>query len=272
MQRALAFVRATTAATAKRVLELEGGIAVFHDDLASVWDLNLLWLDAVPPEATAESLAALAEAVQGDAGLAHRKIAVAEETAGARLAEGFTALGWAPSVDVYMAHGAERPARPAATPDRRAREGSTRPETVDIREVDEPGQRPLRERILREFPDGDSDEVIAQLVDVKRATAAAVPTRWFAAYVDSEPVSVGELYLAGAIAQIEDLGTLEAFRNRGLASAVVLRAIAEARAAGAELVFLIADDGDWPKQLYGRLGFDPIGRTYSFLRKPAASG
>jgi predicted GNAT family acetyltransferase len=122
---------------------------------------------------------------------------------------------------------------------------------------------------LREFPDAESDEVIAQLVDVKRATAAAVPTRWFAAFVDGEPVSVGELYVSGDIAQIEDLATLTAYRNRGLASAVVLRAVEEAR--GAELVFLIADDDDWPKELYGRLGFDPIGRTYSFLRKPEGS-
>jgi len=61
MSRASACARETTAATAQRVLELEGGVAVFHDDLASVWDLNLLWLDTVSPDATAESLAALAE-------------------------------------------------------------------------------------------------------------------------------------------------------------------------------------------------------------------
>jgi ribosomal protein S18 acetylase RimI-like enzyme len=252
MSRASAFARETTAATAQRVLELEGGVAVFHDDLASVWDLNLLWLDAVSPDATAESLAALAETIQGAAGLAHRKIAITDETAGARLVEGFTALGWTVSVFVYMAL--------ARAPERRG--------AADVREADEPGQRALRERILREFPDADSDDVLAQLVDVKRATAAAVPTRWFAAYADGEPVSVGELYVAGDTAQIEDLATLTAYRNRGLASAVVLRAIEEARGAGAELVFLIADEEDWPKQLYGRLGFDPIGRTYSFLRKP----
>jgi GNAT superfamily N-acetyltransferase len=255
MSRASAFARDTTAATAQRILELEGGIAVFHDDLRRVWDLNLLWLDVVPPDATAESLAALAEEIQGPAGLGYRKIAVTDETAGARLAEGFSALGWTPSADVYM--------ELARAPERRA--------TADVRELDEPGQRPLRERILREFPDTDSDDVLAELLDVKRATAAAIPTRWFAAYADGEPVSVGELYLTGGIAQIEDLGTLRAFRNRGLASAVVLRAVEEALAAGAELTFLIADDEDWPKQLYARLGFDPIGRTYSFMRKPAGT-
>ena len=31
---------------------------------------------------------------------------------------------------------------------------------------------------------------------------------------------------------------------------------------GTELVFIVADDDDWPKDLYGRLGFEPIGRAW----------
>ena len=54
------------------------------------------------------------------------------------------------------------------------------------------------------------------------------------------------------------------FRNRGHASAVVLRAAGEARAAGADLVFLWCDANDWPKELYRRLGFDEIGRYVKF--------
>ena len=45
-------------------------------------------------------------------------------------------------------------------------------------------------------------------------------------------------------------------RGRGLASAVVLRAVEEAVASGHDFVFLIADDEDWPKELYARLGFE----------------
>ena len=70
-------------------------------------------------------------------------------------------------------------------------------------------------------------------------------------------------------AQIEDVGTLGGYRGRGLARAVVLRALAEAGAAGCDLVFLEADEDDWPKELYRRLGFEPIGRIFAFLRKPA---
>ena len=40
----------------------------------------------------------------------------------------------------------------------------------------------------------------------------------------------------------------------GVARNIVLRAVAEARAAGATLVFLFADANDWPQQLYGGWG------------------
>jgi GNAT superfamily N-acetyltransferase len=62
---------------------------------------------------------------------------------------------------------------------------------------------------------------------------------------------------------------IERFRGRGIARALVGRAVREGRDAGAELVFLIADDVDWPKQLYAKLGFDPVGRYWQFTRPPA---
>ena len=60
-------------------------------------------------------------------------------------------------------------------------------------------------------------------------------------------------------------------RQAATASAVVLRAVEEAvTASGHTFVFLIADDEDWPKELYAQLGFEPIGHTWSFLRTPGA--
>jgi ribosomal protein S18 acetylase RimI-like enzyme len=60
-------------------------------------------------------------------------------------------------------------------------------------------------------------------------------------------------------------------RQHGYASAVVLRAVHEARAAGARLVFLVADAEDWPKELYRRLGFEEIGENLKLLRTTTAS-
>jgi predicted GNAT family acetyltransferase len=65
-------------------------------------------------------------------------------------------------------------------------------------------------------------------------------------------------------AQIEDVNTLEPFRGRGLARQVVSFAAREALAGGADLVWLIADDNDWPKELYAKLGFRPVGTFWQF--------
>jgi GNAT superfamily N-acetyltransferase len=62
------------------------------------------------------------------------------------------------------------------------------------------------------------------------------------------------------------VATLPAHRGLGLARGVVLRAVGEARDAGCDLVFLHADDDDWPKCLYGRLGFEPLARWSAFDR------
>jgi hypothetical protein len=51
---------------------------------------------------------------------------------------------------------------------------------------------------------------------------------------------------------------------------VVTTAVAAAREAGHELVFLLADDEDWPKHLYRKLGFEPVGYLWDFVREPDA--
>jgi hypothetical protein len=47
---------------------------------------------------------------------------------------------------------------------------------------------------------------------------------------------------------------------------VVGAAVRASLDAGDELTFLVADEGDWPKEWYARLGFEPIGRRYELLR------
>lgn len=36
-------------------------------------------------------------------------------------------------------------------------------------------------------------------------------------------------------------------------------------AAGADLIWLATDEDDWPKELYAKLGFRPIGRIFTFM-------
>ena len=37
---------------------------------------------------------------------------------------------------------------------------------------------------------------------------------------------------------------------------------------GADLVWLLADADDWPKELYGKLGLDPIGSCWQYTKPP----
>jgi hypothetical protein len=46
----------------------------------------------------------------------------------------------------------------------------------------------------------------------------------------------------------------------------VLAALDASRRAGHELTFLWADEDDWPRELYRKLGFAVIGRRWRFRR------
>ncbi len=151
----------------------------------------------------------------------------------------------------------------------RGESGGHRPD-VRVDEVDRRVLEPLREQIIRAEPWGKDDEVVAQLIASGARMARAGRGRHFAAFVDSVPASGADLYSDGRTAQIEDVATVPDFRGGGLATAVILRALDEALRAGHDFVFLIADDNDWPKELYARLGFEPIGRKFAFLRPPAS--
>jgi predicted GNAT family acetyltransferase len=86
--------------------------------------------------------------------------------------------------------------------------------------------------------------------------------------VDGAVLSRADLYLdAGSgVAQIEDVLTNPAHTGRGYARAIVADGLRRARAAGCDLVFVVADAQDWPKHLYARLGYATTGRTHVFVR------
>jgi ribosomal protein S18 acetylase RimI-like enzyme len=226
------------------------GTAVFDDRLPRRWDSNYLLVDRVPKDVGAAELAVEAERVQGPAGLLHRKLELRDEEAGARLEPAFRELGWTVNRHVLMAlHRA---------PDRSA-------DRSLVEEVDAAALREVRAEQIHGYAWGSDPDVVAQLHAAKTYFAEVVETHFYAVVVDGRPASWADLYLAGGTAQIEDVGTLPSHRGKGYASTVVLHAAEEARRAGAELIFLVADDEDWPKELYRKLGFDELGRVYEFL-------
>jgi ribosomal protein S18 acetylase RimI-like enzyme len=226
------------------------GTAVFDDRLPRRWDSNYLLVQQVPDGIRAEELAAEAERLQAAAGLAHRKIELRDEELGARLEPQFRALGWTVNRHLLMA----MHRRPDRVPD-----------PALVHEVDAATLRDVRARQMQSYEWGADPEVLEQLYAAKTFLAQVVDARFFAVLLDGQPVSWTDLYLANGTAQIEDVGTLSEHRGHGYASALVLHAATAARRAGADFVFLVADDEDWPKELYRKLGFDDLGRVYEYL-------
>jgi GNAT superfamily N-acetyltransferase len=186
------------------------------------------------------------------AGYAHRRAYVEAGDTGARLAPELRRRGWQVEHNVVMA--LRRP---------RDRDG----DRGLAREVDAATHRAADAATVREVPYGRDEEVVRQLVGMRAALAGAAPVaRWFVADDDGVDAAVTTLYSDGAVAQIEDVVTLRDHRRRGLARATLTLALDAAIGMGHELVFIVADDEDWPKELYARLGFDPIGQAWGFTR------
>jgi ribosomal protein S18 acetylase RimI-like enzyme len=242
--------------TAERLAPTPYGPVLVHERLDRVHDLNFLRAER-PGKATADALAAEAERVQGAAGIGHRRVNVRDAATLDRLQSRFVELGWSPERFVVMVQ----------------RRDPDRPSEAEVQEVDEPTLRPVWAAGIRREPHGQDEVVVQQILEHRRLIAEALPTRFFAAAAGGRLVAHCELYAAGGTTQIENVVTLSEFRGRGFARALVLRAAAEARANGSDLVFLVADADDWPRRLYERLGFDTIGRYGRFLKllRPAAS-
>jgi ribosomal protein S18 acetylase RimI-like enzyme len=239
----------------EREIELAGtetaasplGVGVLTPELPRRHDSNYLLLERA---ASAHEAIGEAERILGGAGRTHRVILTFDEQLAERLVPQFEALGWLLHRHVLMVQ---------------RREPEKRADTSIVREVDESALRPGRMKAIVAQPWG-SPELARELLDAKVMLADRAQTRFYGVEADGEIVAWSDLYLAQGIGQVEDVATEPEHRGKGYATAVVLRAVEDARLAGADLVFLVADDDDWPKELYARLGFDPIGRLHKFIR------
>lgn len=225
------------------------GVAVLERTLPRRHDSNYLLVERVPFGAGAQEIAAETERILGSAGLAHRAAFTFDQALGEKLEPQFRELGWNVRRHIWMAQLRE--------PEREA-------DLSVVEEVDEAEIRPGRTAEIVRYPWGN-EEVARQLLDAKLLLAERAETRFFGVRVAGEIVSWADLYVAQRVGQVEDVATIEAHRGKGFASAVVLRAADQARTAGADLVFLVADEDDWPKELYKQLGFDSIGRLTKFF-------
>jgi len=130
----------------------------------------------------------------------------------------------------------------------------------------------MRRWAAEEHPDIVAGVAVEQLDEYNRREGRLWKERRFGILGgDGTPVAITKLRSDGTDAWVEDVYTVPEARGRGYARALVSHAADLARSAHYELTFIVADDNDWPKHLYEKIGFRPIGRTRTFHREPDLS-
>ncbi|MCI0632568.1 MAG: GNAT family N-acetyltransferase [Actinobacteria bacterium] len=236
-----------------RVVPFRWGTAYLDAEFPTRYYSNFLLADSDLDAASPEDLIGAADEILGGAGYAHRRVVVRGEPSAARLHSGFAMNGYEAAREVVLIH-RRKPDRAGA---------------LEVEEVSFDGARALIERAYREDPDLPP-EVTAPFTQQHRKFELVIGARFFVAQVNGTQAGHCELFVDGADALVENVGTLERFRNKGVARSIVLRAIEAARKAGAIRTFIMADEEDWPKELYQRLGFAPLGVDVPFTKSSPA--
>ena len=134
-----------------------------------------------------------------------------------------------------------------------------------VRELDEEALRPARRRLLEGLP-WATPEVVEQIFRAKALIGERVTTRFFGVELDGTVVSYADLYVDGADAQVEDVGTLPEQRGKGLRHRGRARGRSSKRGPRARTSSSSSPTpNDWPKELYRRLGFDELGHYTKFF-------
>jgi GNAT superfamily N-acetyltransferase len=250
-----------------------------------IWDAN--WAGIEQVGLGFGEVVAIADAALGGEGFGHRTVCALDEADGRRLGEELEAEparwpGWEVEHVRYMAWrggtiepGAVRSQLPVSTTgkceltaggERGGGNHAAGARGVRLGEIEG-----LRRALTAEEMPAEVDEPAAtvdQLFEISERYGPAGGDRWFVAPDEGEPLSACRLLRQGSIGQVEDVGTLARARGRGYAKAIVLAAVAAARAEGATTIFLTAEADDWPQLLYARLGFETVGDLTILRRRP----
>ena len=92
------------------------------------------------------------------------------------------------------------------------------------------------------------------------------------AHVGDQPAGLVIVLAVGAEAEILTLGVLPRFRRRGVATRLFAWAADRLSGSGCQRLLLeVAEDNAPARALYGKLGFERIGRRPSYYRRPAGT-
>lgn len=243
--RALAFARAVAETVADDVVAVDAGTVLSTPSLPGAWSVNCLRLEGPQPALTlAEAERLCAEHLVE---VPYRHVLVHDETTAERLAGAAGAEGWRVDRELVMVLERE-PAEAVET--ERVREG-TLEEVLD-----------LTDAWFVEEGEATDPRVAADLREMARREHDATPERRFVVEdPPGRPAAMTSMRERDRVCQLEDVYTLPGVRRRGHARALIAHATAFARRDDHDLVFLIAGEDDWPRELYASVGFVPVGRT-----------
>ncbi|HEX2085117.1 MAG TPA: GNAT family N-acetyltransferase [Solirubrobacteraceae bacterium] len=245
--RALAFARETNARCADLRERWEHGLLLRTPSLDAVWSVNNAYVERPARSLSADDVEALL--ARRFAGGRFASATIEDEETAARIEPAARERGWRVEHELFMV----LRGRPRHEP------GSS-----EIREGTEAELAALLSRWFAEDFADQGPEALRQLDEFARRQRAARPRRAFVSPAADATVS---LLIEDGVVEVEDVYALPEARGRGHARALLTHALAAARAADGDLVFLVADDDDTPKDLYARLGFAPLTRVTRVVRE-----
>lgn len=235
----------TVAALADEVQATEIGWVARTPLLPLVHTLNQVHVDS---PASTDRVLELSHAYQSELG--YRHVVVDDAGTARRLEQVLIPKGWTCErlVDMVL----------LALPDREV-------ETTEVTELgEEEALALMRSWGIEDRLDVDEDTV-NQLAEYNRREGRLWGERRLGVRDTSgRAVSLAKLRSSGPVSWVEDVYTLPEHRNNGHARALVTEAVSRALAEASSLIFIVANDDDWPKYLYGEIGFRPVGRSWTF--------
>lgn len=254
IERASQFLSRSLELTADSIQQIEGGWAIRTPSLPQVWSLNQVSFAEPIPWSRALKLAD-----EHLAGIPYLHL-VAEDEIGRGFVAPLRGEGFKVEREVVMTI--------ADGPDQGAARSRTTPAGPAVIEPDE--QAVLE--VVRRWVAGDermtSAEEVEQVLQAGLREGRAWGERRFGiAGEDGKLAAITKLRVDGETAQVEDVYTVPEARGRGFARTLVAHAVRVAQHSGHDVIFIVADDEDWPKHLYARLGFRPARLRWEFHRE-----
>ena len=185
--------------------------------------------------------------------LRHRWVVVEDEALWRSIDGDFAAAGWGHQTHLFMVH--------RRAPDRT-------PPLDAVSEVGHDAIRAAEMRYMATQPWCTSEEPALQVIEHHLRLGQRLGERCFAAHDGTDVSAYAKLRFRERVAQVEDVVVLPEHRDAGLGRLVTTAALTAGLRLDPELLFIVADDDDWPKELYAKLGFVPAGRTRMFHLLP----